>query len=299
MDDRSSIDRAQFFLRQIKKEQFLIAAIFFATAAVISGGIWLDPRIAGLTLFFYIPIVLAGIYFQFRRAIYLYVFITAIYFSFVGYYFNILGNPSVARILVLVGEIGTFYLIGFLMHRLHKIAYLAYREIFDQAMEDPLTGVFNKRYFDLILDHEIREAKRYKNPLTLIFLDIDGLKKYNDRFGHPTVDLLICQFADLLEKLLRSADVLCRWGGDEFTVILPHTNERQSLLLAKRIRLKIIKHTFRLADRHTISNFSVSMGLASYPHSAHDKKGMIEQADMALYRAKKTRERIILLPPIE
>ena len=185
------------------------------------------------------------------------------------------------------------------MHRLHKIAYLAYREIFDQAMEDPLTGVFNKRYFDLILDHELREAKRYKNPLTLIFLDIDGLKKYNDRFGHPTVDLLICQFADLLEKLLRSADVLCRWGGDEFTVILPHTNERQSLLLAKRIRLKIIKHTFRLADRHTISNFSVSMGLASYPHSAHDKKGMIEQADMALYRAKKTRERIILLPPIE
>lgn len=299
MKELSGADRAQAFLVLIKKEQFLITGIFFITASMIAVGIWQEPRLTALTLIFYVPIVLGGIYFRFKKAIYLYITTTLVYFVIVGLLFNFIGDFSIPKFLILFSEIATFYLIGFLMHRLHHVAYIAYQEIFDQAMEDPLTGVYNKRYFELIVDHEIKEAKRYKNPLTLAFLDIDGLKKYNDRFGHPTTDMLICQFADEMAQLLRSADVLCRWGGDEFTVILPHTDVKQALVLARRIRLKILRHTFKLPDKRTISNFSISFGLAGYPHSAHDKKGLIEQADMALYRAKKTKERIILLPEIE
>jgi diguanylate cyclase (GGDEF)-like protein len=153
---------------------------------------------------------------------------------------------------------------------------------------DGLTGIANRRYFDVALDRELRRAQRMKGQLALLLVDIDSFKAYNDHFGHQQGDTCLTTVAQALaSKLKRPADVAARYGGEEFAAILPDTSLDQALLLANAIR----EHVASLALPHASSAHwpvvTLSIGVAAFdPARLKDPALLIEAADKALYAAK-------------
>jgi two-component system cell cycle response regulator len=153
------------------------------------------------------------------------------------------------------------------------------------ASTDGLTGLYNYRTLHERLKHEFDRSKRYGSPLSLIMLDIDLFKKVNDDYGHTQGDVVLREVADILRKSTREVDLLARYGGDEFVVILPETQSKNAALLAERIRLAVRNHAFRVTDTGT--HITISLGLATYPAPGiSDSKEFIHHADRALYEAK-------------
>ncbi len=150
------------------------------------------------------------------------------------------------------------------------------------SIMDELTEVYNYRYFHELLSREVAKARRYSRSLSLLMVDIDGFKEYNDRCGHPAGDEILKKVARILRRSCRETDPVARYGGDEFAIIAPETNQDGASALASRLKQKI--EQARLGDG--ISCLTISIGLASYPSDAHDKGQLIFQADQALYRAK-------------
>ena len=156
------------------------------------------------------------------------------------------------------------------------------------AITDSLTKVYNRSYFQYCLGVELLKAQRYKLPLSLIMLDIDYFKSFNDKYGHQIGDIVLVTLAQLLKNTVRKIDIIARYGGEEFVVILPHTGAKESQLLAERLRENIEKHTIRsIMDRHL--NFTVSLGIATFANNNFKNiDDLIKGADDALYKAKKS-----------
>jgi len=162
---------------------------------------------------------------------------------------------------------------------------------------DGLTGIANRRYFDVALDRELRRAQRMKSPLSLLLIDIDSFKAYNDHFGHQQGDACLSTVAQALAaKLKRPADVAARYGGEEFAAILPDTSLEQARLHANAIR----EHVAALALPHAASAYwpivTLSIGVASFDRERlHEVPALIEAADKALYAAKRGgRNRVVV-----
>ena len=151
---------------------------------------------------------------------------------------------------------------------------------------DELTELFNYRYFNETLEKEIQRRERYNRPLTLMMIDIDNFKTTNDTFGHLVGDKVLKQAATLIKRSTRGCDLVARYGGDEFSVILPETTEEEALVVAHRIRDAIDEHTFKTLDGKSISDLSVTIGLSSLPDKSKDKKELMATADNALYKGK-------------
>jgi diguanylate cyclase (GGDEF)-like protein len=153
---------------------------------------------------------------------------------------------------------------------------------------DGLTGIANRRYFDVALDRELRRAQRMKGELSLLLIDIDSFKAYNDHFGHQQGDTCLSTVAQALaSKLKRPADVAARYGGEEFAAILPDTSLEQARLHANAIR----EHVAGLALPHAAAAHwpmvTLSIGVASFDRERlHEVPALIEAADKALYAAK-------------
>ena len=152
------------------------------------------------------------------------------------------------------------------------------------STRDGLTGLYNRRYFDENLNHEVSRALRQSYSLHLLFIDLDGLKQYNDKFGHQEGDNLLRGLAEvILENIRKDVDSAYRYGGDEFAVILPHANRQQTLMVAQRL----LKNFNR---RSVSSNDSLSIGLAKledcYETLKENLESLITKADEALYHAK-------------
>ncbi|HEY6867871.1 MAG TPA: sensor domain-containing diguanylate cyclase [Candidatus Eisenbacteria bacterium] len=153
------------------------------------------------------------------------------------------------------------------------------------AITDDLTQVYNYRFLKTSLRREIRRANRFGQELSLVMLDVDNLKAYNDRHGHLRGSFLLKRMAALLSQNLRSFDLIAKYGGDEFTLILPQTAREGALVVAERMRSAVEATQFPLAPRGAIT---ISLGVATYPRDATDSLGLIRVADRALYRAKKS-----------
>ena len=153
------------------------------------------------------------------------------------------------------------------------------------ATTDELTGLKNRRYFLERSAEEIKRSKRYQLPLALIMFDIDHFKSINDTYGHEVGDLVLKQLAEILKSLLREQDVLGRHGGEEFTVLLPHTAQQGAWQTAERIRLGIENNMLQLEDGRTIK-FTVSLGIAELGEQTATLDSLLNAADHALYRAK-------------
>ncbi|MBM4295345.1 MAG: diguanylate cyclase [Deltaproteobacteria bacterium] len=160
-----------------------------------------------------------------------------------------------------------------------------YDQLRNQAIRDPLTGLFNYRYFWDVLHHEIRMSQRYDTPLSLLFMDIDDFKIINDTLGHPLGDLVLKNLAAYLETVVRQADVICRYGGEEFVMLLPQTPTDQALALAERLRHGISWLAVALPGGEI--RFTVSIGVAGLKPGMNGE-GLVKASDNALYQAKQT-----------
>lgn len=156
------------------------------------------------------------------------------------------------------------------------------KELEKRANTDGLTGLFNHRYFQDALTHELSRSERYNHPLSLVVADIDDFKKINDTFGHKKGDLALKSLANSIANSVREFDIPCRIGGEEFVIILPETPSEEALAVAERLRMDIISTPIE-----DIGQITVSLGVATFPEHATDKDSLIESADAAMYKAKR------------
>ncbi len=171
-----------------------------------------------------------------------------------------------------------------------------HENLVSSALRDPLTKLFNKRYFLDRLDSELKFARRHDTPLTLLMLDFDHFKSFNDKHGHLAGDAVLTKLSDVLAKAVRNEDVVARFGGEELAVILRATTLDAAALLADRLR-RLVEMT--VVDHEGVPlRATVSVGMAGYPSTnAETVAQLIEAADQALYRAKRAgRNRVSTSP---
>lgn len=153
------------------------------------------------------------------------------------------------------------------------------------SITDGLTGLFNSRYFYKQLEAEIARANRYGHSFSLILFDIDSFKMLNDTYGHQAGDEVLSALARILQTASRETDIVVRYGGEEFVIVLPNTSESDTINLAGRIRSSVEQAVF-LPDLSGGVTITLSGGIASYPMNAGDVKSLLNAADSALYAAK-------------
>lgn len=146
------------------------------------------------------------------------------------------------------------------------------------AVRDGLTGLFNRRYFEQLLVSEFARLKRHATAFSLMMVDIDDFKNYNDTKGHPAGDELLRKAADVLRNSVREIDSVCRYGGEEFVITLPQTDKKGSAIVAERLRVQA----------NIYLPTTISIGVATFPDDAQESFELIQKADVALYQAKHT-----------
>jgi diguanylate cyclase (GGDEF)-like protein len=162
---------------------------------------------------------------------------------------------------------------------------LLYQKVEELSITDDLTKLFNTRYLNRSIDIEIQRSLRYGASVSLIFMDIDDFKKVNDRHGHLVGSKMLVEIGQLLIKNLRSIDVVVRYGGDEFVIVLPHTPAAPATQIAERIRKAVEKNIFLEKDGYGV-RITASFGVASYPEPARSKEELLRVADEAMYKVK-------------
>ncbi len=160
-----------------------------------------------------------------------------------------------------------------------------YNEAKDRAFIDDVTEVYNVRYLLQAADREIHRADRYGNSMTVLSLDLDRFKLVNDRYGHLVGSHALRRLSEVLLTCIRQVDTLARYGGDEFTILLPDTPHDVAIDIAERIR-KLVEETLFEAGRDTPFRLSISIGVATFPQHGRDRTSLLDVSDKAMYRAK-------------
>lgn len=151
---------------------------------------------------------------------------------------------------------------------------------------DEVTGVFNYRYLDIRLVEEVERTRRHGGFTALLYLNLDGFKRVNDRFGHQVGNLVLEQLARQMAQKVRSCDVFGRIGGDEFLVILPQTDRREAYVLAERLRESVETYVMEAGDERVVDSVRVSIGVAAFPVNGDTMDNVITAADNAVLEAK-------------
>ena len=155
----------------------------------------------------------------------------------------------------------------------------------NRSLHDPMTQLFNRRYMDETLAHELANCQRLNKPLGIIMIDIDHFKTYNDTYGHDAGDFVLVEIAEIMRSKLRDGDVACRYGGEELTMIILGATKEITADRAEMVRSAIEKHEFVFKGK-TLAGVTASLGVAAYPEDGHIATTLLKAADTALYQAK-------------
>ena len=167
-----------------------------------------------------------------------------------------------------------------------SLASLRLRETLrDQSIRDPLTGLFNRRFMQESLDRELQRAKRKKRPLAVVFIDLDHFKRFNDTFGHAAGDLILRTMGELFLRHFRGDDVICRYGGEEFAIILPESSAKDAAKRANLLRIEASKISMRHLGQ-VLDSVTLSIGVAAFPEHGSTTEQILRMADQSLYQSK-------------
>lgn len=166
------------------------------------------------------------------------------------------------------------------------VEFSEFAETERSAVTDALTGLYNRRFFAAAMEREVRRSRRYGLAFSLVMLDLDQFKKVNDAYGHLFGDIVLQRAARVLRRSIREADIACRYGGEEFAVVLPETDRLGAHAVAERIRLRTETAFAERATRGREVSMTVSGGIGCYPEDGQDPGAVITRADRALYLAK-------------
>ncbi|HDL17955.1 MAG TPA: diguanylate cyclase [Bacteroidetes bacterium] len=191
----------------------------------------------------------------------------------------------------LLARVRSLLRIKFLYDELVKKIYQldqAKKRLQQLAITDGLTGLYNYRFFKEQLLHEINRAARHNLSLSLVMLDIDNFKIYNDANGHPAGDEVLRRIAKLLQNNIRKIDIAARYGGEEFVIILPEASPESARVVTEKIRRLVEEEPIPFENKQPNGKLTVSLGLATYPTEAEDGKQLVSTADQRLYKAKQS-----------
>jgi len=177
-----------------------------------------------------------------------------------------------------------------LMHRLKRNAAeleSLNEQLSSMAQRDGLTGLYNHCHFREVLDAELARAARHSRPFSLLFIDIDRFKSFNDTHGHLAGDSLLRSLAGVLTRDCRASTVVARYGGEEFVLLLPETEDAGSMLYAERLRETVAQEHFEDESGNPLGRVTISVGVASFPKHTTEAAMLIDRADRALYQAKR------------
>lgn len=161
-----------------------------------------------------------------------------------------------------------------------------YQKLEELVITDDLTSLFNTRYLNRSIETEIQRSKRYSSSVSLIFLDLDYFKDVNDNYGHLVGSKLLVEIGEILINQLRSIDIVARYGGDEFVIVLPQTMLKSAITIAERIREALEETVFLTQEGYNLK-MTASFGVASYPETAKSKEDLLRLADESMYRVKR------------
>lgn len=162
------------------------------------------------------------------------------------------------------------------------------------ANRDALTKLYNRRYFLETLEREFLRAQRHTHPFSVVFVDLDHFKQYNDTFGHPAGDDLLTGLAELITKCARGDTIAARYGGEEFVLLLPETLKDDAYIFAERLRKNVEEYPFPGRESQPLGQVSLSLGVAAFPEDGSDCAALIARADEAMYQAKNNgRNRVV------
>ncbi|RMF18808.1 MAG: GGDEF domain-containing protein [Gammaproteobacteria bacterium] len=157
----------------------------------------------------------------------------------------------------------------------------------DQSIRDSLTGLYNRRFLDDRLNTEISRCERNETPLAVLLIDVDYFKNINDTWGHPVGDRVLIKLAALMHAAVRESDLVCRYGGEEFVMVLPDITPDQAIERAESLRQRVEETAFIIDEEGNRLDLTISIGVAWYPDMGHKGGQLIRAADIALYRAKR------------
>ncbi len=160
-----------------------------------------------------------------------------------------------------------------------------YHLLMKNSMLDGMTGLYTHKFFMERLDGELGRAERHNENLTLLFLDLDKFKRINDTYGHLFGDMVIKDTSNIIKNNVRTHDVVARYGGEEYAVILVNSNKEECMKTVKRIRENVENHIF--TNNEESERMTISIGMAQYPEDSNEAKGLIKFADEKMYEVKK------------
>lgn len=159
------------------------------------------------------------------------------------------------------------------------------KKLQEMTIRDDLTQLYNSRFLHNRIEYEVERAKRFKNEISMIFLDIDFFKEINDSHGHQSGSKILIEVGDIIYNMVRHIDMACRYGGDEFVILMPQTSKKNAFLLAEKLRVAIGNAVY-LKDDNINCKITASFGVASYPEDASTSAELIHKADNAMYIIK-------------
>lgn len=235
---------------------------------------------------YYVPVFLAAVYYNEAGGVAA-GFLAAVFMFLFVYLFPADGELVSATTTEFSVASGIMISTGFLFGWLFRSQKKRIADLNDNSMIDRLTGMHNYGYFAERLEEERKRADRFGSRVAMMMIDIDMFKPFNDKFGHASGNLLLKKVAGLIEECVRDVDIVCRYGGEEFAVILPNTEE-EALAVAERIRDSVEKAIFEGDKDEPAVKKTVSIGVAVYPNTCDNELELIDCADKALDRAKET-----------